>query len=99
MAGGGVDESDGGVCECGGREQGRAGGSGKRFDALLDELMERVRDGEGCAGRRFPLVERAPDLECVEGVAARGLVDAQQQRSRQRPVEPVVQKPVQGAEG
>ena len=63
-------------------------GSGKRIDARADELLQRLRDGQRLSG--VELVRQGScDLERVERIAARRLVDPEQRRPREGAVEPL----------
>ena len=61
----------------------------------MDELVERLRDGEGLTGLDGDIgpLQHADDLECVEGIAAGRLVHLGEQRPRQRRPEVLLDHP------
>jgi hypothetical protein len=83
-----------------GRQQVFAARPRQREDAPVHELLQRLGDGQRLArgdGRSGP-VQRADDLERVERVSARGLMDLGQQRTRKRKPELLANEMMQCAE-
>ena len=62
----------------------------ERADARLHKRIEAPRYRQQCrAGGVRAAVEQARDLQCVQGIAGRGLRDPHERRTRKRPAEHV----------
>ena len=83
--------------ECGCESERLARRRGKAGEARTQEPLERLRDGKRLC--RVDLeAQGAPELERVERIAARALVDPEQRLTRKGPIHSVAQKPVQRAD-
>ena len=83
--------------ECGCESERLARRRGKAGEARTQEPLERLRDGKRLC--RVDLeAEGTPELERVERIATRALVDPEQRLTREGPIHSVAQKPVQRAD-
>ncbi len=67
-------------------------------DAIADDIGQRGRNGKRYSrpGLDLALLQHAPELERVERISSYGLVDAAQQRARERDADPRAQETVEG---
>ena len=92
----GTQEVDRSHAEGGDERQRAPRAFGQRRESSADQLVQALRDRERL--RRVEVHgQRSGELERVEGIAARGLVDAEQRRSREDAVEPLAEDCLQCA--